>query len=125
MHRYQRPGQEGVPLSLSDGGNYCSDVLEDEAEREDDSAKVYQKFNPLLHARRLINRRTLAPIQSYCNRTRMPFRENVIIKEILKKVDVRRFLDCDLIGVVRLFVSEQARRLCGALRGQARGPLLH
>ena len=50
MHRYEKPGQEGIPISLSEGAAYNSKVMEeDEDDREDMTAQVYQKFNPLLH----------------------------------------------------------------------------
>ena len=50
MHRYEKPGQEGIPISLSEGAAFNSKALEDdEDDREDMTAQVYQKFNPLLH----------------------------------------------------------------------------
>ncbi len=50
MHRYERPGQEGVPISLSAGSGVTS-VLDDvdAPEKDDDTAPKYQKFDPLLH----------------------------------------------------------------------------
>ena len=51
MHRYQRPGQEGVPLPLN-GGSLGASILQDEDADNDDSednTPVYQKVNPLLH----------------------------------------------------------------------------
>ena len=50
MHRYEKPGQEGVPISLSEGAGVTSHLNEmDGPEKEDDTAHVFQKFDPLLH----------------------------------------------------------------------------
>jgi len=48
MHRYQRPGSEGMPVplnatALSEGAN------EDRAEDEDADTPMFQKYSPLLH----------------------------------------------------------------------------
>jgi hypothetical protein len=48
MHRYQRPGSEGMPVplnatALSEGTN------EDRAEDEDADTPMFQKYSPLLH----------------------------------------------------------------------------
>ncbi len=51
MHRYQRPGQEGIPIPLNGGGFNTSVLQDDDAENDDgeENTPVYQKVNPLLH----------------------------------------------------------------------------
>ncbi len=46
MHRYQRAGQEGVPVPLD--ASPLDEVVQDKKEGDDTTA-VFQKFNPLLH----------------------------------------------------------------------------
>jgi DNA replication licensing factor MCM3 len=50
-HRYQRPGQEGVPLRLDHAALAGSADLEEDdgAEGEAAESPVWEKFNPLLH----------------------------------------------------------------------------
>lgn len=48
LHRYQRPGQEGVPFRTG-GGDMAASALEESDDREDMTAPVHQKFNPMLH----------------------------------------------------------------------------
>jgi len=47
LHRYQRPGMEGLPVSLT--ATSFNSLAEEDDEREDMTAPVFQKFNPLLH----------------------------------------------------------------------------
>lgn len=51
MHRYQRPGQEGVPLPLSGGGfaDMFGNDDDDEGDDRDENTPIYEKINPLLH----------------------------------------------------------------------------
>ena len=50
MHRYERPGQEGMPISLSAGSGVTSVLNDvDAPEKDDDTAPMFQKFDPLLH----------------------------------------------------------------------------
>ncbi|GBG29215.1 DNA replication licensing factor MCM3 [Hondaea fermentalgiana] len=48
LHRYQRPGQEGLPFR-SGGSDMTASALEETEDREDMTAPVHQKFNPMLH----------------------------------------------------------------------------
>ena len=45
MHRYQRPGQEGIPIPLNGGGFNTSVLQDDDAENDDgeENTPVYQK----------------------------------------------------------------------------------
>ena len=46
MHRYQRPGQEGVPVPLDASP---LDEVKGQRSTEDETTPTFQKFNPLLH----------------------------------------------------------------------------
>ena len=47
MHRYERPGHEGQPVPLDDMG---ADHDNDDDKEEEGPTKVFEPFNPLLHA---------------------------------------------------------------------------
>jgi len=49
MHRYERPGNEGRPVALDDMGDVNAHN-DDDGKDEDTPAKVFEDFNPLLHA---------------------------------------------------------------------------
>ena len=49
LHRYQRPGQEGVPFASVSAGADAVGMEDDRESREDMTSPVFQKFNPLLH----------------------------------------------------------------------------
>ncbi len=49
LHRYQRPGQEGVPFASAGAGADAVGMEDDRESREDMTSPVFQKFNPLLH----------------------------------------------------------------------------
>eukprot|EP00516_Mucochytrium_quahogii_P006035 CAMPEP_0203751936 /NCGR_PEP_ID=MMETSP0098-20131031/5925_1 /ASSEMBLY_ACC=CAM_ASM_000208 /TAXON_ID=96639 /ORGANISM=" , Strain NY0313808BC1" /LENGTH=518 /DNA_ID=CAMNT_0050641875 /DNA_START=77 /DNA_END=1630 /DNA_ORIENTATION=+ len=50
LHRYQKPGHEGIPMTGGGGGGDGGQMaLEEDDDREDMTAPMYQKFDPLLH----------------------------------------------------------------------------
>ncbi|RLN14922.1 hypothetical protein BBJ28_00000916, partial [Nothophytophthora sp. Chile5] len=50
MHRYTRPGQEGVPLSFEvSSTDHMALLSEASGDRPDDSKSIFQKYDPLLH----------------------------------------------------------------------------
>ncbi|RLN32434.1 hypothetical protein BBJ28_00002271 [Nothophytophthora sp. Chile5] len=50
MHRYTRPGQEGVPLSFEvSSTDHMALLSEASGDRQDDSKSIFQKYDPLLH----------------------------------------------------------------------------
>ncbi|KAG7399309.1 MCM DNA helicase complex subunit [Phytophthora boehmeriae] len=50
MHRYTRPGQEGVPLSFEvSSTDHMALLSQTSADRPDDAKSIFQKFDPLLH----------------------------------------------------------------------------
>ncbi|KAF4320774.1 hypothetical protein JM18_002936 [Phytophthora kernoviae] len=49
MHRYIRPGQEGIPLSFEISSTDDMALLSESSERPDDPKSIFQKFDPLLH----------------------------------------------------------------------------
>lgn len=61
MHRYERPGQEGVPVSLDDMG---ADKDDDLATSSDKTTEVYDKFDKLLHQALLEDKDAVAAANS-------------------------------------------------------------
>jgi len=50
LHRFQRPGMEGVPFGLGTSQDMSASLMDErENEREDPTTPIYQRFNPLLH----------------------------------------------------------------------------
>ncbi|KAG1694007.1 hypothetical protein DVH05_022025 [Phytophthora capsici] len=50
MHRYTRPGQEGVPLSFEvSSTDHMALLSESTGDRDDSKKSIFQKFDPLLH----------------------------------------------------------------------------
>ena len=66
IHRYQKPGQEGVPLSLSVSS--CTEFQMNSSadeEEKDVETSVWQKYNPLLHGSRHVEVLTMDILKKY------------------------------------------------------------
>jgi DNA replication licensing factor MCM3 len=93
MHRYQRPGQEGIPLPLSGGG--FAEMLggddDEDGDDRDENTPIFEKVNPLLHGGILEEleaeerRRAPSPGSSAPRRASMAYSEKLVTVDFAKK----------------------------------------